>query len=702
MINIMRKFFTLIGAALLSLAMQATVVNQGIDLSSASTYGTEGTEVSWDASTKTITTLGENSWKGIHTASALDATGYSELVLVLAEGYATQNVNLGVEYSGGTPSSHNVTNVAGKNTIRLVLNGSNISDIIIRVTNAGSSAQISSLYLYKVIGKEEEHNLFSGTQDVGNWDWYSRVMIDKGFFAPAHDGDKIRITYTSGASGQCAVRFKDETEGILEESGEYAAIEQAQSTPATYEFVLRNSDIVQLQAKGMHVTGTSLVVTRVDLITYSQQVLVERTLNTGNEVLDWEQHWVHQGDLPTLAAGDELRVTVSAVESGKYWQVNFRHNDSGVDAITFGSSDETTPKVYSFTLTAEQASNINATGKLLVVGSNVTLSRFAIAQPQSIYDAAWRGETSFDDSDWGVNVEIGANKFTGLAVGDLICLNLSELANGGTVRLVHTWTEFAPQVEYVFNANHAAPMTVNFVVNQDMRDAILSEGIRFRGSNFTLTDVFVLKADARTESYTLTVSDAGLATLVLPFNVPTLPEGVKAYTLSNDGSAVIDAVEVSALRGDKPVLIIAEAGEYVLTSELGGNADISGKNHWPVSSYVNEALVGNYAPTLWVPSDGLPNGNNYILQNGAEGVGFYKVTGDPVCTLAPYRAYLRCGYNAMAGGSSAPMRIRFQKDTVTGVENAQAATDVQKLLINGQLYIIRDGVTYTIQGQIVK
>ena len=56
----------------------------------------------------------------------------------------------------------------------------------------------------------------------------------------------------------------------------------------------------------------------------------------------------------------------------------------------------------------------------------------------------------------------------------------------------------------------------------------------------------------------------------------------------------------------------------------------------------------------------------------------------------------------MAGGSPAPMRIRFREDTTTGVENAQAATNVQKMLIDGQLYILRDGVTYTVQGQIVK
>ena len=706
----MRKFFIIIGAALLSVTtLHATSFTQNIDLSGFTIY--EDNDVpqgSFDVGTLEFTELiawgGGQIWYGDN-ESALAAGDYTHICMDLAE-VAANDVYMGIEYT--TADGHSAQSLivkAGKKNAILQLTGASIKKIEIKnwSGNADASFTLSGVYFYKVIGKEETHTLYSGSYSLANWDWDSRLQIANTLFASAHDGDKIVITYNSEANEDpdyvgAQVRV-GETNAEFIYVTESEVITESQ-TGATYTFILRDADVAGVQAKGMYINGKKIVITNVELVTYSQQVMVERTLNTGSETLDWNQHWIHQGDLPTLSAGDELRITVSGVESGQYWQVNFRHNDSGEDAITFGSSDETTPKVYSFVLTAEQATNIN-NGKLLIVGCYVTLSRFAIAQPQSIYDAAWRGETSFDDSGWGVNIEIGANKFEGLAVGDLICVNLSDLNNGGIIRMLHNWTSFAPQVEYVFNANHVAPMTVNFVVNQDMRDAILSDGIRVCGYDFTMTEVYVLKADARTKSYTLTVSEAGLATLVLPFNVPTLPDGVKAYTLSNDGSEVIDASEVSVLQGDKPVLIIAEAGDYEFTSELGGNADISGKNHWPIGSYENEALVGNYAPTLWVPSNGQPNGNNYILQNGAEGVGFYKVTATD-CTLAPYRAYLSCGYNAMEGVTPAPMRIRFREDTTTGVENVQAATNVQKMLIDGQLYILRDGVTYTVQGQIVK
>ncbi len=696
----MRKFFTLICVALLSLAMQATVVTQEIALSDFTGNATvEGN----------VITAIDDSWQGVYkndgySAFALSESHYTELAVELS---ATPTAQVYVQVSYSDASSNDFSITTAQSSGRLALASANVTGIAIKLIAAGS-ATISKISLYKVIGKETESTLTEpeGGNAFGNWEHsiYCNSSSDAEKYAALREGDVLRINYTATATegdwAQCMIQVLSTPRTTLSrtDASGYAFNVQDAAGDGVIDIHLSSEDIDGLKTNGMFMNGKNMTINKVSVAKYEQQVLVERTLNTGNEVLTWSALWEHTTDLPVLAENDEIRITVSAAEESDQ-NIWICYDWEETNHIKLSSITTTVPHVYTAVLTGAQASAINAANKLFLKGSNVTLSRFAIAQPQSIYDAAWRDEKTYDDS-WSVNEVIAADKFAGLSVGDMISINISALENGGQVRLLHDWTPFAPEAVYVFNATHAAPMTVSFVVNQEMRDAILADGIRVRGVNFTMTEVYVLEAEARTESYTLTVSDAGLATLVLPFNVPTLPEGVKAYTLSNDGSAVIDAVEVSALRGDKPVLIIAEAGEYVLTSELGGNADISGKNHWPVSSYVNEALVGNYAPTLWVPSDGQPNGNNYILQNGAEGVGFYKVTGDPVCTLAPYRAYLSCGYNAMAAG--APMRIRFKHDVVTATENVAEEGNVQKLLRDGQLLIRRGENIYTIQGQIVK
>ena len=241
-------------------------------------------------------------------------------------------------------------------------------------------------------------------------------------------------------------------------------------------------------------------------------------------------------------------------------------------------------------------------------------------------------------------------------------------------------------------------MVVEFPVTYKMEKQLRGKNLLVRGKNYTMTDVYVKEGTpVTTVAEYLNVTTAEMATLVLPFNVPALPEGVKAYDLTNDGTNEITATEVSSLTADKPVLIIADEGEYEFLSEDGASDDISGKT----GTYTNGALVGTYQAIANVPTTSDAN-YNYILQNGTDGVAFYQVTATG-CSIAPYHAYLSCGYNSQAGGAPAPMRIRFQQDAATAVSQvANSNPAIRKRMIDGQLFIEREGTLYTAQGQIVK
>ena len=201
-------------------------------------------------------------------------------------------------------------------------------------------------------------------------------------------------------------------------------------------------------------------------------------------------------------------------------------------------------------------------------------------------------------------------------------------------------------------------------------------------------------------SYNLTVTDAGMATLVLGFDAE-LPSGVKAYTLSNNGDADIWAQEVSQITKNQPVLVVADANTYTFTSAAGVALDEQANPSYG-------CLKGTYEDKIDVPActDGV---YNYILANGASGPGFYKVP-DGTCKIKCNHAYLSCGYDApVSSGDSAPMRIRFDKQeeqVATDFEQVQDNTlqpvKVQKLIINGELFIQRDEHLYRIDGRMVK
>ena len=94
--------------------------------------------------------------------------------------------------------------------------------------------------------------------------------------------------------------------------------------------------------------------------------------------------------------------------------------------------------------------------------------------------------------------------------------------------------------------------------------------------------------------------------------------------------------------------------------------------------------------------------NCYVLSghstdNSVTGVGFYEFTG----TIPAHKAYL----TVSGGAAYAPKKLRFvfnNEQQTTGIDNAAEALKSEKRFENGQLVIIKNGVRYNAQGQIVK
>lgn len=424
---------------------------------------------------------------------------------------------------------------------------------------------------------------------------------------------------------------------------------------------------------------------------------------TGEKSLDWNwdnRHIIHKAEVASLHVGDMIEISYVGDETSDHKFEVYHEWSNDYPAFAAGQvyigGANATGSIRFVVMEESDLTTMQAEDGFYLKGEHITITKVSTI----CNEVAWTGEQVMDHG-WNNYIEVSADKFNSIQVGNILCFHVSALQEWGQIYLQYndqeSWKDILPVTNYVFQWSDAAPMIVEFPITHKMAQQLKGNSLIVKGNDYTLTDVYIKTGTpVNTVAAYLNVTAAGMATLVLPFNVPVLPNGVKAYRLTNDGSNVIDATEVSELTADKPVLIVASEGEYEFISEDDASDDVSGKTE----TYQDGVLVGTYVGLDPVPESSEPI-FNYVLQNGVEGVGFYKVTAAD-CTLAPYRAYLSCGYNAMAGGSSAPMRIRFREDTTTGVENVQAATNVQKMLIDGQLYILRDGVTYTVQGQIVK
>ena len=133
--------------------------------------------------------------------------------------------------------------------------------------------------------------------------------------------------------------------------------------------------------------------------------------------------------------------------------------------------------------------------------------------------------------------------------------------------------------------------------------------------------------------FTKTISAAGYGTMVIPFDA-TLATGVDAaYNLTGDDGSKVTSTDASSIAANKPVLVKAAAGNYDFTAtsvEIGATVDES----------TNGKLIGTYGGTT-----AAAGATNYVLQNGAAGLGFFLVTGTDA-TVKPFRAYLNTGATA--------------------------------------------------------
>ena len=162
-------------------------------------------------------------------------------------------------------------------------------------------------------------------------------------------------------------------------------------------------------------------------------------------------------------------------------------------------------------------------------------------------------------------------------------------------------------------------------------------------------------------------------------NKYALPAGVEAYVATRDGANLLlskIAVAGQTIPANNAVILKSTVTPFTLSISDAEAVPVNAINH----------LQGT-DESINTPA------NCYVLA-GNDGVGFYHYTAS---MLNPHKAYV------IYSGSQAPHRMPFVFNQATGVDNVSAKFGgSEKILENGVLYIIKNGVKYNAQGQIVK
>lgn len=188
-------------------------------------------------------------------------------------------------------------------------------------------------------------------------------------------------------------------------------------------------------------------------------------------------------------------------------------------------------------------------------------------------------------------------------------------------------------------------------------------------------------------AYDLNVTDAGAATLVLPYET-IIPENVKAYTLNYTSGNKATATELTqTIPANTPVLVNAAAGKYTFTA----TTTLTTK----AESTKNGSLVGAWEATS-VPADA------YVLQNQNGVVAFYKVSSGSDIQVKANQAYLVApaaqsrSINIDFGGTTGISQVAADKQsddayyTLSGIRVSKSGLQKNQIYIhNGKAFVVK-------------
>lgn len=195
------------------------------------------------------------------------------------------------------------------------------------------------------------------------------------------------------------------------------------------------------------------------------------------------------------------------------------------------------------------------------------------------------------------------------------------------------------------------------------------------------------------------ITDAKASTLCAPVEL-TIPENVKAYTLTYEGNNTLKAEEIKKIiPANTPVLLNADADTYSFA--VGEVASPIGTDSYTYTKdgktntkyYMKTVFEGNLHGVF--QEKYAPQGS-YVLQNGENGVGFYQVN----VANYPINAF-RCYVSLTAETSARSLSIVFPE--TTGIEEVKTASaKSMKKMVDGRLVIEKNGNTFNAAGQIIK
>ena len=586
-------------------------------------------------------------------------------------------------YNGSAQALVNAGTASG-GTMNYSLDNSTWSTSIPTATNADDY----TVY-YKVVGDASHTDYTPSPNTVA-------VTINKAALSITADNKSVTYgdaapTYTASYSGFVGSETASVLGGTLAFACEYAAGSNVGGYTITPSGVTASNYDITFNTGTLTVNKANPVVTAptAKSLTYngSAQALVDAGSTTGGEL----QYSLSSG----TGYGDAISTQTNADTYTVYFKVNGNTNYNAVaeqsisvtinkaalsitaenKSLTYGDNPPTYTASYSGFVGSETASVLSGTLAFAceyAAGSNVggyTITPSGVTA--SNYDITFNAGTLTVNKADAVITDTPASIEGLVYTGAAQTLISAGSATGGTLQYKLDDGAYGTSLP---QATDADTYTIYYKVDGDGNHNDVAE------ASFSVTiggptdQVLTANQDPnRTSDYYSTFYHSAIQY--------SLPEGTQAYIATLDG----DALNLTKIAEGGDVL---PADNAVILKASGSSITLTPSDEAPVTFDVTNNLLGVDEATA-TPA------NCYVLSGEDGVVGFYQYSGT---NLNAHKAYVV--YSTSAG---APRRMPFVFDSATGVENVQGdKVQSTKVLRDGQLMIIRNGVEYNATGQMVK
>ena len=497
------------------------------------------------------------------------------------------------------------------------------------------------------------------------------------------------------------------------------------------EVVLSSTAASEIQSfGGLYIKGENITLKSIDLI-YDDGVAPEmdkRTLWEGEYINGVE---ISTEQVATMQSGNVIRVHLSVPEGGANFKIVYKGAPDWSET-TIPSINNQWPWVNGgetykdFTLTDADITAFVNKCIYIYKGDNSVITKVELLQPAWVAASTWTG-TILTETETNIN----ATYFENAQIGNKVRFYFSNNDGAGPYQMSaqiknSSWNTAHKYLDY---SDVEAPYTEITLVEEGLED-LKVRGLYIKGKNITINKVELLREKVSSDDLAAIIADTNdptillselngetidftlnrtlycdgyFNTLCLPFSLASLAgtplEDATVMTLVDaeitgtkaGGDMVLDVTidEVSAIEAGKPYLVSFPAGDNI-TSMTFHDVTITATAPQTVNTTLLD-MKGIFAP------QNMAADTDDQLFLGANNTLYWSDGTDP---LKGFRAYFETKGVSVPKGM--PARLTRPKNTPTGTEQVQSVSNVQKVLRNGQLLIIRDGKQYNVSGVIVK